>query len=136
MKKRNNSVILAYDCRNFIYNIEGSGYINLSDLKEYGISAVVVDGDLDGVNSELLEKIHRHGLQIILNLDTLNRTNDYYRELEYAVKKYDIRYLLIYNSKEEKLNTDQDVSIGKLAELIERNSIIFLLWRTGNRQGI
>ncbi len=134
-EKRNNSVILAYDCRNFIYNIEGSGYINLSDLKEYGISAVVVDGDLDGVNSELLEKIHRHGLQIILNLDTLNRTNDYYRELEYAVKKYDIRYLLIYNSKEEKLNTDQDVSIGKLAELIERNSIIFFVMENREQTG-
>jgi len=131
----NNSVILAYDFQKFMSNNE---YSNLKDLKKYGISSVILNGDFIGANTELFDKINSRGLQIILNLDRLDYSENYYKDLEYVIKKYNIRYLLVYNSHIESAdNADLDTvkNIEKLAELINKNNLVFFVMENREQTG-
>lgn len=131
----NNSVILAYDFQKFMSNDEDA---NLKDLKKYGISSVILNGDFIGANTELFDKINSHGLQIILNLDRLDYSENYYKDLEYVIKKYNIRYLLVYNSHIESAdNADLDTvqNIEKLAELINKNNLVFFVMENREQTG-
>ncbi|MEN2773912.1 DUF5693 family protein [Acetivibrio clariflavus] len=134
---RNNSVILACNYQEFMPKNENFDPIDLRILKEYGISAVIVKRNFDSTNTKLFEEIQNYGLKIILNLDSLNHSDDYYKELEYAVKKYNIRYLLVYNPKEENHNTDleQNTNIEKLTALIDRNNLIFFVMENRDQTG-
>jgi len=134
----NNSVILAFDIEKFAIDSGNLEHINLSGLKEYGISSVIVNGKLDGADIELLEKVNSYGLQIILQLNSLAKSKEYYKNLEQYIKIFDIRYLLISGYDGEKAYGEvqyMDEGIGELAELINRNNLVFFTMENKEQTG-
>lgn len=139
----NNSVILAYDYQKFISNNISSNQLNIGDLKEYGISSVIINEELlgsnpDKIDTTLIEKVNSRGLQIILNLNSLSHSKSYYKGLEPIVQKYGIRYMLLYNSKKENpysTNQESYENIDELSSLINRNKLIFFVMENNEQTG-
>ena len=139
----NNSVILAYDYQKFVSNNAASNRLNLDDLREYGISSVLINEDQlgsnpDRIDTTLIEKVNSRGLQIILNLNSISHSNSYYKSLEFIVQKYGIRYLLFYNSQKVNpysINHESCENIEELRSLITRNNLIFFVMENDEQTG-
>ena len=139
----NTSVLLAYDYQKFILDSKASSQINFSDLRKYGITGVILGeeslGDsFDEINWTLIEELNSCGLQVVLNLNSLFHSKNYYRNLESIVQKYNVRYLLLYDSQKENSTAQQqngDIPIDELRSLIIRNDLIFFVMENQEQTG-
>jgi len=135
---KNDSVILACDYQKFVLNGKLSDQLNFCDLRKYGISSVILNADTDVIDTTFVEKINRHGLQIILNIDSLSHSKSYYKDLESIVQKYKIKYLLFYNTfkeNDDKINQNRDENIEQLRSLIVRHDLVFFLVENREQTG-
>lgn len=134
----NNSVILAYDCQKSNADKDFE-QLSLIELKECGISSVILSGDnFDKINTQLYENLIGHGFQIILNLSSLEHSKSYYKELEGLIQKYNIRYLLINDSKNEDIESQNQIktkNIEELTKLINRNNLVFYVMENKEQTG-
>ena len=134
----NNAVILAWDYQKFLSNREEIDQLKFSELKKYGISSVMLKEDFCATNTELLESIKDHGLEIILNLKSLNLSGSYCEKLEELIKRYKIQYLLVYDSceaKSDSISHDKAENIEELAALVNRNNLIIFVMENKEQTG-
>lgn len=139
----NTSVILAYDYQKFILDSKVTYQFNFSDLRKHGITGVILGeeslgGSFDEINTTLIEELNSCGLQIIIHLNSLSNSKKYYKNLESVVQKYNIRYLLLYNSHKENsdLQKQNEYShIDELRSLILRNDLIFFVMENQEQTG-
>ncbi len=131
----NNSVILALDHPKF----KLANQFNFGKLREYGISSIILsEKSFEGNNSDMLEKVNGYGVQIILNLNSLSHSKNYYKNLESVIQKYGIRYLMMYNPQIEKaypINQNRDEDFEELRSLIIRNNLIFFVMENNDQTG-
>ena len=139
----NTSVLLAYDYQKFIFDSKESYQLNFSELRKYGITGVILGeeslgGSFDKINTTLIDELNSCGLQIILHLNSLSHSKNYYENIESIVQKYNVRYLLLYDLLKE--NTDQlkqnEYShIDELGSLIIRNDLMFFVMENQEQTG-
>lgn len=139
----NTSVILAYDYQKFILNSKVSYQLNFSDLSKYGITSVILGeeslgGSFDEINTTLIEELTSCGLQIIIQLNNLSHSKNYYENLESIVQKYNIEYLLLYESLKENSDPQKQNGYSHIDELrsfIIRNDLIFFVVENQEQTG-
>lgn len=131
----NNSVVLALDYRKF----ELSNQLDLGRLRENGISGIILREEFfEGSNSDMIEKAAHYGINVIPNLSSLSHSINYYKNLESAIQKYSIRYLLIYNPHKENTYSPNQAGTDVLEELksiITRNNLIFFTMENKEQNG-
>lgn len=131
----NNSVLLAYDYQKCMSKSKASKQLDFGELRKCGMASVIINEDFD---TTLIEKINKQGLKIIINLNSLSHSKNYYRNLESVVKKYGIEYLLFYSQRKENsdtVNEVRDEGIEELRSLIIRNNLIFFVMENKEQTG-